>query len=307
MRSFALVLCFWLLESNAFSARFLREPLEPYRHAKVSEPSTYKKCLTKYFEIWSKDRKKRNRDASVEGCAKKFPELAKYRECKQVGFAKFRKGEATSKNALKYCDLILEAASFREDDPLPLRAIAGKTYFAGVDMRSERPLQQISIPNFNCDHLNQAVAGKGKSWQIYLPGRGASPAGVCRFGADPGAVYSDLQLVFAISRVRKKLIPVQGIAFYRKDFSDLTSRELIKKLLRQLGPKHRVFGGATEQLFGAAAWGPLDQRQFPGQICQTNSGEKRVAYLRNQNKKQPFPRLLHYINLRHLCKLPAKR
>jgi hypothetical protein len=154
---FAVLIAVSFCAQAAPSASPKKSPLKPASAAQpLKDNTSYTNCRKEVvIKFKGKKAKPSELKDALEVCDERFPAIALFKDCKAQKLKEFKSDRTAVQNALKYCKLILDAATFDQKSSLPFSIIAGQFFYAGIGLNKPISSRDHELPNFNCEKITE--------------------------------------------------------------------------------------------------------------------------------------------------------
>jgi len=142
-----------------FAAKSKKDALLPTTAEKINQVTTdYAACRKAALKKYKKHQRGSVKK-ELKSCDTRFPTAALFKDCKSSALQRFRNNKTSAENALKYCELILAASTYDPAELVPANLVAGKVFYAGIDLEEPLVFKDQAVPNFDCSRLQETFDG----------------------------------------------------------------------------------------------------------------------------------------------------
>jgi hypothetical protein len=315
---FAVLIAVSFCAQAAPSASPKKSPLKPASAAQpLKDNTSYTNCRKEVvIKFKGKKAKPSELKDALEVCDERFPAIALFKDCKAQKLKEFKSDRTAVQNALKYCKLILDAATFDQKSSLPFSIIAGQFFYAGIGLNKPISSRDHELPNFNCEKITETFDDLAEPEYVLF---GSEPRNFSalknierqnllallrgkKSAGNPGKYFEDHKLYYLIDFKTKELTPYFGISFFKKSQKEVTSQALAQEVAKKLGPKFKVNAHNKRSfVISEDAITAFDSEGDPKNICAAPRSHRRIGIIKNDAINPTRPEYLIVANIKNVC------
>ena len=131
------------------------------------------------------------------------------------------------------------------------------------------------------------------------------PAAPCDFDGQLGKAFSGLSAYFLIDKGSGEVTPYFGIAHYRPTFKDLTTKDLVTKLIEVMNAGgtgyHAIIKNDTTAFVANSDFTEFDDEKDPRNVCKDPRPNALIGIVQAAKENPAKPRYLVVANVKNLC------
>lgn len=131
------------------------------------------------------------------------------------------------------------------------------------------------------------------------------PSAACDFDGQLGKAFSGLSAYYLIDKASAEVTPYFGIAHYRPNFKDLTTKDLVTKLIDMLNAGgsgyHAIIKNDTTAFVANTDFVEFDDEKDPRNVCKDPRSNSLVGIVQAAKDNPAKPRYLVVANVKNLC------
>ena len=131
------------------------------------------------------------------------------------------------------------------------------------------------------------------------------PAAPCDFDGQMGKAFSGLSAYYLIDKGAGEVTPYFGIAHYRPGIKDLTTKELVTKLIEVMNGGgtgyHAIIKNDTTAFVANSDFTEYDDEKDPRNVCKDPRANSLIGIVQAAKDNPAKPRYLVVANVRNLC------
>ena len=132
------------------------------------------------------------------------------------------------------------------------------------------------------------------------------PTAPCDFDGQLGKAFAGLSAYYLIDKRSGDVTPYFGIAHYRPTFKDLSTKDLVSKLIEAMnsgggGGYHAIIKNDTTAFVANTDFSEFDDEKDPRNVCRDPRGNSLVGIVQATKENPAKPRYLVVANVKNLC------
>lgn len=171
-----------------------------------------------------------------------------------------------------------------------------------ADLKPQQLRQTLKVNKPNANGVDVPGFGRVFGDPRTAAGLVFFPAAACDFEAETGDIFAGLNAYYLIDGAGSTVTPYFGIAYFKAEQKQVTTKKLLQSLLRALGTGYKAQAkNASVAFITAGAVSETDDEQDPRNLCRAPRQHRFVGVIQSRRDAPERPDYVLLANVKNLC------